>query len=367
MTSPRLLELSLLGQSTWIDFLSRDLIANGGLHRLIDAGVSGVTTNPTILAHAVTGTTAYDQQINELVREGLGPDEALLELAETDVRAACDALADVWRASRGRDGFISWEVNPALAYRSDATLEEARFLAQRTARPNLLVKIPATLDGVAAFEEATAIGLSVNVTLIFSVERYREIVAAYLRGLARARDAGVDLTTIHSVASLFVSRLDTAADAALDRIGTPRAAALRGRLGIASAKLAYRAFQQSQQTKQWEGLSALGANPQRCLWASTGMKNAAYRDVMYVEELIGPETVTTLPEPTLDAFLDHGRVAPTLVADVDDAAQHVRELETVGVDVAALATELERDGVRRFRRSQSDAVDAIWLSIARAA
>ena len=357
-------DLAALGQSVWIDFLSRDLVRTGGLHRLISTGVSGVTTNPTILQQAVAGSRAYDRQLRDLAATGADAETALFQIAATDVAAACDALADVWRESAGRDGFVSWEVDPALADSPKETVAEAHALVCRVGRPNLLVKIPATRSGVAAFEEATAAGLSVNVTLIFTLARYGEVLSAYSRGLSRAAAAGLDLTAIHSVASFFVSRLDVAADRLLDKIGTPTARALRGRLGIASAKLAYRLFQRAQATERWEHLRASGAEPQRCLWASTATKNHAYRDVMYVEELVGRSTVTTLPSATLDAFLDHGRAAPTLTQGVEEAAGHMLQLAAAGVDVDAIGRELERDGVERFRRSQREAVDSVAATIA---
>ena len=357
-------DLAALGQSVWIDFLSRDLVRTGGLHRLISTGVSGVTTNPTILQQAVAGSRAYDRQLRDLAATGADAETALFQIAATDVAAACDALADVWRESAGRDGFVSWEVDPALADSPKETVAEAHALVCRVGRPNLLVKIPATRAGVAAFEEATAAGLSVNVTLIFTLARYGEVLSAYSRGLSRAAAAGLDLTAIHSVASFFVSRLDVAADRLLDKIGTPTARALRGRLGIASAKLAYRLFQRAQATERWEHLRASGAEPQRCLWASTATKNHAYRDVMYVEELVGRSTVTTLPSATLDAFLDHGRAAPTLTQGVEEAAGHMLQLAAAGVDVDAIGRELERDGVERFRRSQREAVDSVAATIA---
>jgi transaldolase len=348
--------LSRLGQSAWIDWLSRELLQSGELQRLIDEhAVTGVTTNPTILERAISAGGAYERQIRDLRAFGFQPADAFGEIAATDVSNAAVQLLPVWQATGGADGYVSWEVDPALAWNRRATLSEVRRLHRRIDLPNLLVKIPATEPGLGAIEDSIAAGYSINVTLIFSVERYAAVVEAYLRGLRRAADAGHDLGHIHSVASFFVSRLDTAADSLLESDGSSEALALRGRLGIASAKLAYRHFQEAFSGPRWEALSALGAAPQRPLWASTSTKDLGYRDVRYVEELIGRDTVTTLPAATLSAFEDHGHVAETLTRGVDDAARGLRDLAEAGVDLESLTGELERDGVARFGHS----VDAV--------
>jgi transaldolase len=348
--------LSGLGQSVWIDWLSRDLVENGGLQELVDDhAVVGVTTNPTILARAITAEHGYDSQIRTLHDYGYRADRIFGELVADDVRAAAEQLLAVWHATRRRDGYVSWEVDPRYAWDRRATLREVRRLHERIALPNLLVKIPATEQGVDAFEDAIALGYSVNVTLIFSLERYAAVAESYLRGLRRAADAGEDLSKIHSVASLFISRLDTAADELLDGLRSPAATARRGRLGIASAKVAYRHFQAVFSGPRWDALRARGAAPQRLLWASTSSKDPAYRDVRYVENLVGPSTVTTLPRTTLEAFEDHGRVEATLTRDVEEAARTLDDVVALGIDLGRLTDRLERDGVSKF----AHAVEAV--------
>jgi transaldolase len=347
-----------LGQSVWIDWLSRDLVSSGGLQQLIaDHAVTGVTTNPTILERAIAAGKSYDAQIGDLRSFGLAASEIATELVRTDVSEAARQLLPVWKATGGADGYVSWEVDPALAQSPGATLAAVNQLRQLVELPNLLVKIPATEPGLEALEDAVAAGYSINVTLIFSLERYAGVVESYLRGLRRAADAGLDLASIHSVASFFVSRLDSAADALLQRDRSPFALALRGKLGIASAKLAYRHFQACFSGPRWEALQAKGARPQRPLWASTSTKDPTYRDVRYVEELIGPQTVTTLPQATLEAFEAHGRVAETLARDVERTALTLSDLADAGLDLERLTDELERDGIDQFSRSQ-DALEA---------
>jgi transaldolase len=356
----RLQGLARLGQSVWIDWLSRDLLQSGGLQRLITShAVTGVTTNPTILDRAIRAGGAYDRQIRDLRGFGLQPVDSFAEIAATDVSDAAVQLLPIWQASGGADGYVSWEVDPALAWNADATVTEVHRLLRRIDLPNLLVKIPATEPGLRAIEDAIAAGHSINVTLIFSLERYAAVAESYLRGLYRAADARLDLSRIHSVASLFISRIDTAADKALDQDGSGRALPLRGRLGIASAKLAYQHFQEVFTGPRWEALRAHGATPQRPLWASTSAKDPAYRDVRYVEELIGPHTVTTLPETTLTAFEDHGRVAPTIERQVEAAAEVIHAFADAGIDLRRLTGELERDGIAQFARSLDAVVERI--------
>jgi transaldolase len=351
MSSP-LERVTRLGQSVWIDWLSRDLLSSGDLQRLMaEHAVTGVTTNPTILEHAIATGRAYNSQIADLLAFDLSPSEVAIELARTDVSEAARQLLPVWQASGGADGYVSWEVDPALAERPGATLAAVRQLRELVELPNLLVKIPATEPGLQALEDAIAAGHSINVTLIFSVERYAAVVESYLRGVRRAADAGLDLASIHSVASFFISRLDSAADAILERERSPFARALRGKLGIASAKLAYRHFHACFSGPRWEALRARGAQPQRPLWASTSTKDPTYRDVRYVEELIGAGTVTTLPQATLEAFEAHGQVAETLARDVERAVLHLGDLAVAGLDLQRLTDELERDGIDRFARS----------------
>ncbi len=356
----RLQGLARLGQSVWIDWLSRDLLQSGGLQRLITShAVTGVTTNPTILDRAIGAGGAYDRQIRDLRGFGLQPVDSFAEIAATDVSDAAVQLLPLWQASGGADGYVSWEVDPALAWNADATVTEVHRLQRRIDLPNLLVKIPATEPGLRAIEDAIAAGHSINVTLIFSLERYAAVAESYLRGLYRAADARLDLSRIHSVASLFISRIDTAADKLLDQDGSGRALALRGRLGIASAKLAYQHFQEVFTGPRWDALRAHGATPQRPLWASTSAKDPAYRDVRYVEQLIGPHTVTTLPETTLTAFEDHGRVAPTIERQVEAAAEVIHAFADAGIDLRRLTDELERDGIAQFARSLDAVVERI--------
>jgi transaldolase len=351
-THSRLQLLSQLGQSVWIDWLSRDLLQSGLLQHLIAThGVTGVTTNPTILEHAIASSDAYAEEIAELTAAGLEPRRVFEEITASDIRDASQQLLPVWQASDGADGYISWEVDPWLAWDASATVAEVGRLAGRAGLPNVLIKIPATEPGLQAIEDSIAAGHSVNVTLIFSLDRYAAVIEAYLRGLHRASSLGRDLSRIHSVASFFISRLDTAADELLDASESPLASGLRGRLGIASAKLAYRHYREAFSGPRWAALNRSGATPQRPLWASTSTKNPAYRDVRYVEELIGPQTVTTLPEPTLHAFEDHGRVAHTLDRHIDAAERILRNLADADIDLDQLTDRLERDGVAQFARS----------------
>jgi transaldolase len=359
-TDSPLRRLSQLGQSVWIDWLSRDLLSSGELSRLIaERAVTGVTTNPTILGRAIAAGGSYDRQIRDMRNLGLSAADIFAELAANDVTEAALQLLPAWQSSGGTDGYVSWEVDPALAWNPAATVLEVRRLQRRVDLPNLLVKIPATEPGLLAIEDAIAAGYSINVTLIFSLERYAAVTEAYLRGLRRADDAGLDLSKIHSVASFFISRLDTAADELLERDGSPAARALRGQLGIASAKLAYRHFQAVFSGSRWEDLRTRGATPQRPLWASTSSKDPAYRDVRYVESLIGPETVTTLPKTTLEAFEDHGTVAETLTRDVERAALLVGDLTAFGIDLERLTDQLERTGIEQFARSVDAVVERI--------
>jgi transaldolase len=352
--------LSRLGQSVWIDWLSRDLLQSGEFARLMaEHAVDGVTTNPTILERAINAGHTYNRQIRDLRDLGLQPAEILGELAANDVSEAAVQLLPVWQATAGADGYVSWEVDPALAWNAAATVSDVRRLQRRIDLPNLLVKIPATEPGLAAIEDAIAAGYSINATLIFSLERYAAVAESYLRGLQRAADAGLDLSQIHSVASLFISRLDTAADQLLDRQRSPVSMARRGRLGIATAKLAYRHFQAVFSGSRWEALRAQGATPQRPLWASTSSKDPAYRDVRYVESLIGPETVTTLPQATLEAFADHGQVEATLARDIERAELILGDLAALGIDLDRLTNELEREGVLRFAHSVEAVVQII--------
>jgi len=310
--------------------------------------VVGVTSNPSIFERALAHGDAYDQQLRELFPSELSSKELFLELACQDVAAACDLLRPVWERTGRQDGYVSIEVDPNLAHKRLAQFEEAQQLHERIDRPNLYVKIPATQEGVAAIEDSIAWGRSINVTLIFSIDRYVETARAYIQGLTRFRAAGGDVATVHSVASFFVSRVDTETDRRLDELGAP--AALKGKLAIANAKLAYARYRElfSPENELWRELAAAGAQPQRCLWASTSTKNPAYRDVRYVEELIGPETVNTMPEPTLLAFEDHGEVALTLERGLEDAQRLLGQLAEAGIDYNSVVETLEDEGIAKF-------------------
>jgi transaldolase len=343
-------ELSDQGQSVWIDYLSRDLLHGGELARMMhDDAVVGVTSNPTIFERAIRAGAAYDEQLGQLVGDQADPKELFIALAARDVGEACDLLRPVWDARSGGDGFVSIEVDPTLAHDAAATVAEASRLHALIDRPNLLVKIPATPAGLVAIEEMIARGRSINVTLIFSLTRYAEVVERYLRGLERLVAAGGDPRGVASVASFFVSRVDVEADRRLAELGAGDD--LKGRLAIANAKLAYRRFRTLFSGERWDELAARGARPQRCLWASTSTKDPAQRDVRYVEELIGRETISTMPEQTLRAFQDHGRVAPTLEQGLDEAERVLERLAAAGVDYDAVTATLEREGVETFEAS----------------
>jgi transaldolase len=338
------------GQSVWIDYLSRPLVKGGDLARLVDDGIVGVTSNPTIFQGAIAEGDAYDEQIKELTATQEDPKEIFLGLARDDIRAACDVLRPVFDA--GKDGWVSLEVDPNLAHDTDATIEEAKRLHAMVERPNLFIKIPATREGLPAIEETIAAGIPVNVTLIFSLQRHREVAEAYIRGVKRFVESGGDPSKIASVASFFVSRVDTEADRRLDEIGGYDE--LKGTLAIANAKLAYETYDEVFSGAEWDALAAKGATAQRCLWASTSTKNPAYRDVLYVEELIGPETVNTMPRETIEAFQDHGKVERTLDRDIEGARRTFELFAEAGVDYDDVVETLEREGVEKFAKSFRD-------------
>src|SRR6266542_2726371 len=370
MPDSNLHKLSALGQSVWIDYLSRDLLETGELERKMrDDAIVGVTSNPTIFQKAISQGERYDAQLKEILASGeTDAKEISLQLSSHDIAAACDLLRPVWDGGGGLDGYVSWEVDPTLAYEQEATIAEARRLHEWIERPNLYVKIPATEPGLGAIEEMIASGRNINVTLIFSLERHKEVMEAYLRGVERLVESGGDPSTVHSVASFFVSRVDTETDRRLTELGG-EATKLAGKLGIANAKLAYQNYLDTFSGPRWQALEAKGATKQRCLWASTSTKNPDYRDVMYVEELIGPETVDTMPEETIQAFQDHGNVAETLTKDVDAARQLFLDLREAGIDYDDVVGTLEREGVQKFSdsfeelmdvASQQDLVERVW-------
>lgn len=353
----RLGELSAAGVAVWLDDLSRERLATGGLEQLrTQQHLVGVTSNPTIFAKALSSSELYTKPLRELAVRGVGVDEGARMITTYDVRWACDVLQPVYDETGGVDGRVSIEVDPRLAYQTEATTAEAKALWWLVDRPNLFVKIPGTEAGLPAITEALASGLSINVTLIFSLERYERVMDAFMTGLERAREAGHDLSMIGSVASFFVSRVDTEVDKRLQAIGTPAAQELLGKAAIANAQLAYQRYQQVFSSERWRALAAAGARPQRPLWASTSVKDPAYRDTAYVEKLIAPGVVNTMPEETLQAFADHGETRPDTITGAYQEAQRVLdELASLGIDYDDVVAVLEREGVEKF--------EASWLEL----
>jgi len=356
MSNERLDALAAAGVSIWLDDLSRERLRSGNLQSLItDSNVVGVTTNPTIFASALANGEAYDQQVRELAQRGASVEDAVREITVADVQQACDVFSGTWEATRGVDGRVSLEVDPGLARDTSGTVAQALDLWKAVDRPNLLIKIPATEAGLPAITQALSEGVSVNVTLIFSVERYRTVMGAYLDGLEQAAANGHQLAGISSVASFFVSRVDSEIDKRLEKIGTDEALGLRGQAGIANSRLAYAAFQEVFSDERWDALAAKGANAQRPLWASTGVKNPEYSDTMYVTELVVADTVNTMPEKTLQAFADHGEVQGDRVTGTATQAQEVFDaLERLGIDLTDVFLVLEDEGVDKFEKSWTE-------------
>jgi transaldolase len=350
-TNP-LLELKKLGQRVWLDNLSRTLLREGGLRRLIEEdGLAGVTSNPTIFHRAISESPYYrDERTRLQADRALSPEQRYERLAIPDIQGACDLLRPVFDASAEQDGYVSLEVSPALAHDAGATIAAARRLRGEVNRPNLFIKVPATPAGIRAIEDLTGEGVSVNVTLMFSLEHVRAVSGAYIRGLTRWTASGGDLRKVKSVASLFLSRVDTLIDKRLEAAGGG-ALALRGKSGVALAKLAYREYQRAFKGPAFAPFARAGARPQHMLWASTGTKNPAYSDVLYVEPLIGPETINTLPDATLAAFRDHGHAAPTLEQGADQALAQFDALRRAGIDMQQVGEELQADGVKLFAQS----------------
>jgi transaldolase len=348
MAKSHLHELAARGQSIWFDTLSRDLVRSGELKRMMDDdAVTGVTSNPTIFQKALSSGSAYDEDMKKLLAETDDPEQIFFSLALQDIRDACDVLEPAFDASNGVDGFVSMEVLPGLAYDTEGTFAQAQWIAKEVSKPNLYVKIPATMAGLPAIEDSIAHSTSINITLIFSLERYKAVVEAYLRGLERLVAGGGDPSRVASVASFFVSRVDTEADKRLE--GHPE---LQGKLAVANAKLAYQHYLETFSGPRWDYLEGKGATKQRCLWASTSTKNPAYNDVMYVEELIGPETVNTMPLETIEAFQDHGKVpGDTVLEGIDEARDLFVQLEKVGVSYDDVVETIEAEGVQKFADS----------------
>jgi transaldolase len=361
----RLKALAEAGVSIWLDDLSRERIASGNLAELIAKdSVVGVTTNPTIFAAALSEGQRYDEQVAELARQGKDVDDVVFELTTTDVRDACDIMMDTWKSTDGVDGRVSIEVAPGLAFDADATIAEAKKLWNAVDRPNLFVKIPATQEGIPAIAATLAEGICVNVTLIFGLQRYEAVMDAYLEGLERAKANGHDLSQIHSVASFFVSRVDTEVDKRLDAIGTDEAAALKSKAAIANARLAYEVYQQAFAGDRWEALAAQGATKQRPLWASTGVKDPSLPDTLYVTELVVADTVNTMPEKTMQAFADHGEVKGDQVTGrADEARAVIASIEALGISYDDVVQVLEDEGVDKFDKSWTELVTTVETAL----
>src|SRR3954471_11395520 len=359
MSKSRLHELSEVGQSVWVDTLSREMIESGELKRLIDEdAVVGVTSNPSIFQKAFESGDSYDEQMRELMEDEDDDKEVFFRLAVTDVQNACDILRPTWDEGNGRDGWVSLEVEPDIASDTEKTTEEARRLNKMVDRANVFIKIPATEPGLKAIEDSIAAGIPINVTLIFSLQRHREVAEAYVRGLQRHADGGGDVSKLASVASFFVSRVDSEADKRLDALGGHDE--LKGTLAIANAKLAYQTYLDVFSGAEWEELAAKGASKQRCLWASTSTKNPAYRDVLYVEELVGPDTVNTMPRETVEAVEDHAEIrGDTLLEDVEGAQRVLDAFKEAGIDYGDVVSVLEREGVEKFSKSFDDLIEGL--------
>ena len=361
MTNP-LLGLAQAGQSIWLDYLHRGILEDGGLDRLIaEDGLKGVTSNPTIFQKAIGDGATYDAQIKALLAEkDAEPGELYEQIAVADIQSAADHFRATWDRLNGADGYVSLEVSPKLADDTEATVAEARRLWKAVNRPNLMIKVPGTRAGTPAIRQLIGEGINVNVTLLFGIQAYLDVAEAHTAGLEAYAAAGGDVSKVHGVASFFVSRIDTAIDKAIDaRVAAsdPEAAALkalRGRVAIANAKVAYQRYLELVGQQRWKALAAKGAQPQRMLWASTGTKDPAYSDVLYVETLIGPDTINTMPPATLDAFRDHGRVTPTLQADLDEARRVLAKTQRLGLDLDRVTDQLVVDGVKAFAKSFDD-------------
>ncbi|MFD5628300.1 transaldolase [Streptomyces sp. NPDC127072] len=357
--------LSEEGVSIWLDDLSRKRIESGNLAGLIrDKHVVGVTTNPSIFQAAIGSGEGYEEQLADLATRGVSVEEAVRMMTTADVRAAADLLRPVYDATGGRDGRVSIEVDPRLAHRTTATIAEAKQLSWLVDRPNVMIKIPATKAGLPAITEVIGLGISVNVTLIFSLERYREVMDAYLAGLEKARAAGLDLSVIHSVASFFVSRVDSEIDKRLEKAGTDEALALKGRAALANARLAYEAYEEIFSSDRWAALETAQANRQRPLWASTGVKDPSYKDTLYVDELVAPGTVNTMPEATLDATADHGDIhGDAVTSGYDRARADLAAVEALGISYDEVVKQLEDEGVSKFEAAWEDLLGAVATSL----
>jgi transaldolase len=352
----RLAKMRELGQAPWVDEISREDIKNGGLQQMIDDGIVGVTSNPAIFQKAIAGSDLYDEQLGELARKEDDPKEIFWAIARDDIRDACDIFMPVYEETGGQDGFVSLEVQPEIAHDIQATIDEAARLHEMVDRPNLFVKIPATLQGVVAIEEMISRGKSINVTLIFSLERYREVARAYIRGIQRLVENGGDPSGVRSVASFFVSRIDVEANKRLEDLGADD---LKDELAIANAKLAYQVYKQVFGGARWRSLEEKGANRQRLLWASTSTKDPDLPDTIYVDKLVGPETVNTMPKKTIEAVKDHGEIRPTLEEGVDEAKELLGRLREAGMDYEDVTDTLEQQGIEKFTEPFNEMLEEI--------
>ncbi len=364
MTNKPLAELSEQGVAVWLDDLSRGRIQSGELKKLVDEkSVVGVTTNPSIFQAAIADAETYDEQIADSATLKMSVDETVRFITTRDVRSACDVLRDVHERTDGQDGRVSIEVDPRSARDEAKTVAEAALLWWMVDRPNLFIKIPATLEGLPAIDSTLAAGISVNVTLIFSIERYRAVMDAYIAGIEKRLEAGKSLEGIESVASFFVSRVDTEIDKRLDEIGTPEAKALKGKAGVANAQLAYQAYEEVFSSDRWKALEAKGARKQRPLWASTGVKNPEYPDTLYISELIAPNTVNTMPEKTMEAYADHGKPGTPVTETYAQAQQVIDELKAVGIDFDDVFKVLEDEGVDKFDKSWAELYETVQAAL----
>lgn len=358
-TNP-LVRLALLGQSPWLDYITRDLLMSGELERMIEQdGLRGMTTNPTIFEKAVAESDLYDQDIRRLADEGLAPPQIFESLAVADVQKACDIFRGVYDRTHVQDGYVSIEVSPELAYDAEGTVRDARRLWAAVARPNAMIKIPGTAEGLIAIEKCLALGININVTLLFSVSRYERVIAAYFAGQQQRLVRNMPLDRLASVASFFVSRVDGKVDPMLDKIGTPEAKALKGTIAVANAQVAYERFEHAFRGSDWRVLARKGARPQRPLWASTSTKNPAYQDTIYVEGLIAPHTVNTLPPETMNAYRDHGSPAVRIPEQIPEARSRLEALAACGVDLAAVTEALEKEGVEKFALSYKQLLSVV--------
>jgi transaldolase len=352
----KMIELAKLGQSIWFDYIKRDLITSGELQRLIDMGLRGITSNPTIFDKAISGSTDYDDDICQLLAKNPSTEEIYESLALKDIGMAADLLLPVYKSTNGYDGYVSIEVSPHLAHKTNETIEQAKRLFKTLNRPNIMIKIPGTLEGLPAITEVIGAGINVNVTLIFSNENYKLVAEAYIKGLEKLDSAGGDVSKIASVASFFVSRVDTSCDKELEAMGNKT---LQGKIAIANSKVAYELSHGIFSGERWNKLKSKGAKVQRLLWASTGTKNPDYSDTLYVDELIGAETVNTIPPATLDAFLDHGILSVTLDKNLKEAKEKLTTLAHLGIDLDKITDKLQTDGVKSF----ADSFDSLLKSI----